>query len=313
MNPNLLQKIAARLGMGFHRFKQTYSLQVETSFTNPTDRTQIGEYIIPLILEQYHASRLLQLHTPANHTIYVYDNDGNRYIQNQLSLLPHETVSVSYDAIICTAPVYSKSYKNSLADYTDTLTTNSLSIDHTDPKIAELCKSLNVHTMTDVSKIIKTISRYIMEHLEYGDAIDGLYTSRDAIGRKKVDCGGFSTLFCALARASGIPARVVSGFFVSTVQIHNTMHAWAEYQLPNGVWIPVDLDIEQLWKQRRTHKFASASYIGSDRIVTGIGCDFVINIKGGRLDIPIFQHATFTNPAVYGKTQLTTRRTKVSL
>jgi hypothetical protein len=54
--------------------------------------------------------------------------------------------------------------------------------------------------------------------------------------RRKGDCGGFSSLFVALCRASGIPARAVGGFALG----QNQWHVWAEFHISGAGWIPVD-------------------------------------------------------------------------
>ncbi len=52
------------------------------------------------------------------------------------------------------------------------------------------------------------------------------------------DCGQYSELFIALARAAGIPARQQSGFEFSPGNIG--YHVWSEIYLPVYGWVPVD-------------------------------------------------------------------------
>lgn len=54
----------------------------------------------------------------------------------------------------------------------------------------------------------------------------------------KGDCGQYSYLFIALSRASGIPARLVSGFMLAPDTV--SYHVWAEVELPELGWLPVD-------------------------------------------------------------------------
>ncbi len=54
----------------------------------------------------------------------------------------------------------------------------------------------------------------------------------------KGDCGQYSYLFIALSRASGIPARLVSGFMLAPDTV--SYHVWAEVDLPGLGWLPVD-------------------------------------------------------------------------
>ena len=52
------------------------------------------------------------------------------------------------------------------------------------------------------------------------------------------DCGQYSYLFIALCRASGIPARLVSGFMLAPDT--SSYHVWSEVQFPGTGWLPVD-------------------------------------------------------------------------
>ena len=61
----------------------------------------------------------------------------------------------------------------------------------------------------------------------------------EALDEKKADSYRASLLFCALARAAGVPALPVSGVLVSKSQI-TTRHYWAEFWIDSFGWIPVD-------------------------------------------------------------------------
>lgn len=63
--------------------------------------------------------------------------------------------------------------------------------------------------------------------------------------RKTGDCKSYARLFCVLARASGIPAREVSGFVYMGDDVKAFGgHAWNEVLL-EGVWVPVDASINR--------------------------------------------------------------------
>ena len=55
------------------------------------------------------------------------------------------------------------------------------------------------------------------------------------------DCNEFTTLYVALARAAGLPARTVSGLLYQRGRFY--YHAWAEIYL--NEWIPVDPTFDQ--------------------------------------------------------------------
>ncbi|MCS6924952.1 MAG: transglutaminase-like domain-containing protein [Candidatus Binatia bacterium] len=69
----------------------------------------------------------------------------------------------------------------------------------------------------------------------------GMPTALDALERKRGDCNEHAVLFAALARAVGIPARVVAGVVYLDSAFY--YHAWAEVWL--GQWVAVDPALNQ--------------------------------------------------------------------
>ncbi|MFA6171947.1 MAG: transglutaminase-like domain-containing protein [Patescibacteria group bacterium] len=144
----------------------------------------------------------------------------------------------------------------------------------------------------DVIKILKAINGYVAGNLKYGRPIEGLYSDLNAIANPETDCGGFASLYTSLAIASGIPSRIVSGFWAGYE--NNAMHAWAESMLPDGTWLPVDPATEQLRKLGRTKKFGGFGKIGSDRMIMSKGCDLsftigALNFRAGILQNPLIK------------------------
>ncbi|MFA5008810.1 MAG: transglutaminase-like domain-containing protein [Candidatus Omnitrophota bacterium] len=71
------------------------------------------------------------------------------------------------------------------------------------------------------------------------------YSPQDTLARHKGICYDFAKLFVALARSSGLPARVVRGFAFDFSEdkdcyVENYGHAWAEFYLPDYGWVAVD-------------------------------------------------------------------------
>ena len=57
---------------------------------------------------------------------------------------------------------------------------------------------------------------------------------------RMADSFGYASFFTALCRASGVPARIVSGVFVPGEGNQAIPHYWAEISLPGVGWFPVD-------------------------------------------------------------------------
>jgi transglutaminase-like putative cysteine protease len=73
-------------------------------------------------------------------------------------------------------------------------------------------------------------------HYDELDPADPLAT---VIARGWCDCHTGSALFAALARARGIPARIVTGAVLYPVA--PSQHSWLEVMLPSQGWLPVDI------------------------------------------------------------------------
>ncbi|GHV69970.1 hypothetical protein AGMMS49928_15310 [Spirochaetia bacterium] len=61
----------------------------------------------------------------------------------------------------------------------------------------------------------------------------------EALEEKKADSYQSALLFCALARAAGIPALPVAGVLVDRLR-HTHRHYWAEFWIEGFGWVPVD-------------------------------------------------------------------------
>lgn len=151
-------------------------------------------------------------------------------------------------------------------------------------------------------KITKKLYKFTLNYLIYDNPIEGLYSDLESLNKKRVDCGGFSTLLISLLNSQNIPARLVVGFiikknfiyqFLSNLKIFSfdfkflLMHAWVEVLLPDNSWFPVDPSIE--W--RRNHYLSKRQggfgFIPADRLVISYGCDLrnTIEENGYQLDI----------------------------
>jgi len=100
-----------------------------------------------------------------------------------------------------------------------------------------------------------------------------------ACDAKKGNCTDFHSLFIAMARSQGIPARFEIGFPLpsdkNSVEIPG-YHCWAEFFDPQHGWIPVD--ISEAWK----HPEKKAYFFGAhddNRVQFTLGRDLELNPK----------------------------------
>jgi len=117
-------------------------------------------------------------------------------------------------------------------------------VDHNSAKVQTIAKSLkgndDLQTVTNILRWLKENMTYAYEGQINYDKIDEL------IDLGKAQCGGYSDIFAALARANGISTRSVRG---STEQGEDNYfspagflvtHSWNEFYLRNVGWIPVE-------------------------------------------------------------------------
>ena len=89
------------------------------------------------------------------------------------------------------------------------------------------------------------------DHMQYDKSVPGFGLGDIPYCLKvgKGNCTDFHTLFIALARASGIPARWSTGFPRAygdgtpggPPQEEKGYHCWAEFYAPGAGWVPVDI------------------------------------------------------------------------
>jgi transglutaminase-like putative cysteine protease len=106
------------------------------------------------------------------------------------------------------------------------------------PDVVALAKLAVAAATSDREKVDRLV-RFVDEHVEDAHVPFLVPVSR-VMEDKKGDCTEHADLFATLARAAGIPARVVSGLmYVGDDGRAFGGHAWNEVVL-DGRWVPVD-------------------------------------------------------------------------
>jgi len=109
-------------------------------------------------------------------------------------------------------------------------------------EIASLAKSLTAGASGEEKKIARLIGW--MDANIAKEAIDS-FTAADVLRERRAECQGHAYLFAALARASGIPARVVNGIVYSADHGGFLYHTWNEAWIDGRGWLPVDATFSQ--------------------------------------------------------------------
>jgi len=122
----------------------------------------------------------------------------------------------------------------------------------------------------------------VLRRTRYTATPTGGPSALNTLRRGEGDCGYLASLFVALCRNAGIPARTVNGFVTGL----NRWHVWAEFHLPGHGWIPVD----PAYAEAYTADGSQPLFFGvipdlNERFATGFGFDR----SAMRLNLPMLQ------------------------
>lgn len=118
------------------------------------------------------------------------------------------------------------------------------------PEIKDLASELSSGT-DDLYEVEYKFAEYVRRNIEYDlgtITADVSQKSSWVLDNKLGVCDELTALFISLNRASGIPARFVSGVAFTTLNVFKTPwvpHAWAEVYFPKYGWVPYDVTYGQ--------------------------------------------------------------------
>ena len=139
---------------------------------------------------------------------------------------------------------------------------------------AELAAQVTAGKTSQLDKA-RAIYDYVFDNMRYDKAGMG-WGHGDvlwACDSKRGNCTDFHSLFIAMARSQGIPARFEIGFPLPPDKTSSEIagyHCWAEFFNPQNGWIPID--ISEAWK----HPVKKDYFFGahdSDRMQFSVGRD----------------------------------------
>jgi transglutaminase-like putative cysteine protease len=120
------------------------------------------------------------------------------------------------------------------------------------------------------------IYNYVIANMSYDKSGTG-WGRGDAIyacNIKKGNCTDFHSLFIAIARSRGIPARFTIGFPLGAPSAGKISgyHCWAEFYA-GGQWVP--LDASEAWKHRQLRQYYFG-HVDANRVAFTMGRDLVL-------------------------------------
>jgi len=167
--------------------------------------------------------------------------------------------------------------------------------------IAELAKERTAGDSTQIQKA-RHIYEYVVSTMRYDKTGEG-WGRGDAVWActsKRGNCTDFHSLFIAMMRASGIPARFEIGFPLPAGKTEGEIsgyHCWAEFYLDGVGWVPVDAS--EAWKNPAKHDYFFGAQ-DSNRVFFTYGRDIRLSAdqKGDRLNYFIYPYAEINGQAV---------------
>ena len=109
-------------------------------------------------------------------------------------------------------------------------------------EIRDLAAKISGARGTEAEKIDRILA-WMDENIAK-EAIDS-FTAIDVLRERRAECQGHAYLFAALARAAGIPARIVNGIVYSAEHGGFLYHTWNEAWIAGRGWQPVDATFGQ--------------------------------------------------------------------
>ena len=168
-----------------------------------------------------------------------FDADGNAYLAiSSQGTTRRFTYSkkISVQSVARSTPTLPRSYSVPSQYSSYLLATSRTQSD--DDGMRKLAQQVTSGAQTPFEKVA-LLAIYVNKNMRYESAMvgqekDALWVKQNMYGV----CTEYSTLFIALARSIGIPARYATGYVYSDVFKSWMGHAWAEAYI--GQWVPVD-------------------------------------------------------------------------
>jgi len=113
---------------------------------------------------------------------------------------------------------------------------SSFTVTARDPAIVATAREI-VGSADDAREQSRRLLAWMQNHIRVSPA--DVWTAADVLNKREAECQGHAYLFAALARAVGIPTRVVNGIVYTEDFDGFLYHTWVE-SLVRGRWLPID-------------------------------------------------------------------------
>ncbi len=111
----------------------------------------------------------------------------------------------------------------------------------------------------DLYKAVFKLARWAEDNIEYNLStmtVDASQKASWVLENRKGVCDEITSLFIAMCRSLGMPARFVTGISYSNIYLENNgwgPHGWAEVYFPGDGWVPFDITYKEYGWVDATH------------------------------------------------------------
>jgi transglutaminase-like putative cysteine protease len=185
----------------------------------------------------------------------ITDEQGNRIAHFIVNIAPGKVSEISILVLVelnetpYTIPFNYASY-NSTSQIFQEYTKPEEYVESDNPMIIEVAGNIT-SSYNDPLNVSKVICTWVNQNLNYSGFSSEARGALWALTNKNGDCTEYSDLFIALCRAKGIPARLIDGMWLPSVNSSGTQswekvgHDWAEVYFQGRGWIWVDPTSDQ--------------------------------------------------------------------
>jgi transglutaminase-like putative cysteine protease len=178
---------------------------------------------------------------PLNGNEMYYWHLANTPLPGRSQDLRYRFTFTAYETRTAVDPALAKKYNTLSVEYR-LYTKPEPYIESDDPEILAIADRVGGNE-TNPYLLARKYYDYVVANARYKLVGKGLLGAKALLTNGVGECGDYSALFIALARAKKIPARPVVGFWA--ISGTNQAHVWAEFYLEGIGWIPADPTVGQ--------------------------------------------------------------------
>jgi len=252
------------------KYSVTYSVTISSTGFTPSDirlylpAPSAWDAQRDVVISEVMPQPTSQAAEPDNDNLILYWQLTNSPARSAQVVLTQKFDLTAYETNTSIDPAQLNAYDTSTPEY-QKYTSPEKYIESDDERIVALAEQI-----AGQEKNPYVLARLFYDHIiqtaRYQKLGQGLNGALYLLTNGKGECGDYSSLFIALCRARGIPARPIVGYWA--ISGNDQTHVWAEFFLEGIGWIPVDPTIGQQSPEYEDYYFGN---MDNQRIILSKG------------------------------------------